>query len=590
MKPLAGRTVLVTRPRPEADALARLLERRGATAIVAPAIEIVPVRSAALTRALGELAGGAFAWVTLTSPRTVDVLAEHLSPRRLRAKVAAVGDGTAERFRAWSRRDPDLVPKSPPDGHLAVVLANRLPQPGVRYRACLISLKGQLDALPDRADFDDRFDSVFVYPDVAVNADLLTAYYSAVPDGAAISTIPHASEVIELAATTRELAPPPASTGVRARSVTERDAWSAADAVIASAVTAAPASPTASLVGDLHNIGMDFVDPGATLHTFPLLAHWTFTCAGEGDFESLMHRIDVGMLGTMPPAPPERGPDKRPPPPPSRPAPELLDTGHVALDHTTRGGEPARIWHRGPLVPRPVTRTEPDDHGLLALLHTSDQARRVGPDGRENLSLAAAFEIGRLLALAEPSVVAALLTWRKDGYDAARRGDLLGRDPALGLIVDAKVGRGFAALAGNTLIASLGADGAARLGPPRPPIDPGLAIEAIDDADPVQVLSEGFALPAELIEELAKPGIVRELGGVELPEVREVTDLDTLAKVAKRELAGLRAAAANTASELAAATLRRGPGLRAASSEGDALDGLLSSLERRKAGEAQEEG
>ena len=112
MKPLAGRTVLVTRPRPEADALARLLERRGATAIVAPAIEIVPVRSAALTRALGELAEGAFAWVTLTSPRTVDVLAEHLTPGRLRAEVAAVGDGTAERFRTWSRRDPDLVPKA----------------------------------------------------------------------------------------------------------------------------------------------------------------------------------------------------------------------------------------------------------------------------------------------------------------------------------------------------------------------------------------------------------------------------------------------------------------------------------------------
>jgi uroporphyrinogen-III synthase len=112
VKPLAGRTVLVTRPRPEADALARLLERRGATAIVAPAIEIVPVRSAALTRALGELAEGEFAWVTLTSPRTVDVLAEHLTPGRLRAKVAAVGDGTAERFRRWSRRDPDLVPKA----------------------------------------------------------------------------------------------------------------------------------------------------------------------------------------------------------------------------------------------------------------------------------------------------------------------------------------------------------------------------------------------------------------------------------------------------------------------------------------------
>ena len=112
MKPLAGRTVLVTRPRPEAEALARLLERRGAIAVVAPAIELVSVRSAALTRALAELEDGAFVWVTLTSPRTVDVLAEHLTPGRLRAKVAAVGDGTAERFRRWSRRDPDLVPKA----------------------------------------------------------------------------------------------------------------------------------------------------------------------------------------------------------------------------------------------------------------------------------------------------------------------------------------------------------------------------------------------------------------------------------------------------------------------------------------------
>ena len=229
----------------------------------------------------------------------------------------------------------------------------------------------------------------------------------------------------------------------------------------------------------------------------------------------------------------------------------------MALDHTTRGGEPTRIWHRGALVPRPVTRTEPDEHGVLALLHTSDQARRVGPDGRENLSLAAAFEIGRLLALAEPSVVAALLTWRKDGYDSARRGDLLGRDPALRRILQANVGRGFAALAGNTLIASLGTDGAVRLGPPRPAIDPGRPIEAIDDVDPVLACRRASPCARSCSASSPKPGIVRELGGVELPEVREVTDLETLAKVASRELAGLRTAAADAAAELAAATLRR---------------------------------
>ena len=69
---------------------------------------------------------------------------------------------------------------------------------------------------------------------------------------------------------------------------------------------------------------------------------------------------------------------------------------------------------------------------MLPLLHASDQARLVGPDGRENLALATAFEIGRLLALAEPSVVAALLIWRKDALDDSRRRALLGREPFLG--------------------------------------------------------------------------------------------------------------------------------------------------------------
>jgi uroporphyrinogen III methyltransferase/synthase len=112
VKPLADTTVVVTRPRPEADDLARLLERRGARAIVAPAIELTPIRSAALAKALAELEDGGFAWVTLTSPRTVDVLAERLEPREVRAKVAAVGEGTAEAYRRWSRRRPDLVPTS----------------------------------------------------------------------------------------------------------------------------------------------------------------------------------------------------------------------------------------------------------------------------------------------------------------------------------------------------------------------------------------------------------------------------------------------------------------------------------------------
>ena len=110
-RPLAGSTVLVTRPGDQSSALVKLLDQLGARSIVAPAIEIVSARSAALTAALRQLAGGEFTWITLTSRATVEMLRERLaSPRDVRAQVAAIGEGTAGEYRRWSRRDPDLVP------------------------------------------------------------------------------------------------------------------------------------------------------------------------------------------------------------------------------------------------------------------------------------------------------------------------------------------------------------------------------------------------------------------------------------------------------------------------------------------------
>jgi len=109
---LSGKLVVVTRPRDQSEILVRELRRRGARVIVAPAIEIVPARSAALTRALKELAAGEFEWITLTSRTTVEVLASRLAPRDVRAKAAAVGEGTAEAFERWARREADLVPRT----------------------------------------------------------------------------------------------------------------------------------------------------------------------------------------------------------------------------------------------------------------------------------------------------------------------------------------------------------------------------------------------------------------------------------------------------------------------------------------------
>jgi uroporphyrinogen-III synthase len=110
IRSLRGRTIVVTRPADQSAPLVRALEQRGATVLVAPAIELVPARSAALTLALRDLAGGRYTWITLTSRTSVEVLAARMAPREVRARVAAIGEGTADAFRRWAGRAPDLMP------------------------------------------------------------------------------------------------------------------------------------------------------------------------------------------------------------------------------------------------------------------------------------------------------------------------------------------------------------------------------------------------------------------------------------------------------------------------------------------------
>jgi hypothetical protein len=433
------------------------------------------------------------------------------------------------------------------DGWLAVVLSGRLPQPGVRYRACLISLEGQYDVLPDSAPVDEGFTGAYVYP-----AAVASLGASAVASGGLLDGAVGASAA----------AGPPAATRAAARSVTVADAWSVKGGAqgIATAQSS-PASATLGLAGGMHAANMGLIAPGAVQYTFPVLASWQFTCVGAGDFRSLMEGLDVGMLGTPPAPVPAPKPGEKPPPPATRPAPEVLDTGHIALAHTSRAGEPDIVWYRGPLVPRPMDREQPGQDGVLPLLHSSDQARRVGPDGRENLALAAAFEIGRLLALADPSVVAALLAWRKDGFDEARRSVLIGLEPMLSLLGITDIGSGFGGRAGGSVVTALGANGAARLGPVRPLVDPGRPMSGIDGADPVTLLATGLGLPAATVSQLLGPVTARTAVGV--PIAAQTTSLDALAAAAPTELAGLRAASFGAAAAVTSdvlATPAGGPG------------------------------
>jgi hypothetical protein len=385
------------------------------------------------------------------------------------------------------------------DGWLAVVLANRLPQPGVHYTACLISLEGHGGDLPAVEPPTRVFTGTTVYTQAEINAaamlqrqseTFVDGTFSATAAGAAEQDGPQAP--VTLVGAPRPATRPPVT----------RDAWSAP--ALPGAVAAGQQAGTtvkgavagASSVKGL-SVNQVFIDPGARLVQFTVLKHWSFTCADGGDFESLVRGLDDGMLGTLPPpAPPATTSGTPPAPPGTRPDPVVTDTGHVETAAVSRRGDPGVAWYRGPFTPRQILRAEPDETGPLPLIHAADQARRVGPDGREDLSLAAAFEIGRLLAVAQPAVVAGLLGWRQDGYGAARVRGILnvpGSLQARLLQVLDENRAVFSAGVSATLLGSLGAGNAARLGPVRPLGKPGPALN-LGDAGLAGVVAEGFGM------------------------------------------------------------------------------------------------
>lgn len=139
---LSGRTVLVTRPKEQAGDLVRLLEDRGATAVVAPAVELLPADPEELSHAVVGLAEGQFDWLVLTSRAGVTALLaaglEHVE-----AKVAAVGEGTAKAL-ADAGIEADLVPatfttealaEAMPGGQGEVLLARADIAPGALEEA-----------------------------------------------------------------------------------------------------------------------------------------------------------------------------------------------------------------------------------------------------------------------------------------------------------------------------------------------------------------------------------------------------------------------------------------------------------------------
>lgn len=114
MRPLQGRTIVITRAAAQAHRFVELLEAEGARVLAAPTIAIEPPPSwEVLDAALDAI--DTFAWVVFTSVNGVAMVDRRLIARRLqwaavgRRRVAAIGPATAEALAEHGVR-ADVVP------------------------------------------------------------------------------------------------------------------------------------------------------------------------------------------------------------------------------------------------------------------------------------------------------------------------------------------------------------------------------------------------------------------------------------------------------------------------------------------------
>lgn len=115
---LSGKTVLVTRPREQADELRALLEERGADVLVQPSIAILPPETwGDVDDALASVERRDFDWILFSSSNGVRFFLELVDANRrarffadAQVSVAAVGPGTAAALNEFGV-SVDLVPK-----------------------------------------------------------------------------------------------------------------------------------------------------------------------------------------------------------------------------------------------------------------------------------------------------------------------------------------------------------------------------------------------------------------------------------------------------------------------------------------------
>jgi hypothetical protein len=309
------------------------------------------------------------------------------------------------------------------NGWFSVVMSNRLPAPGEKYRACLVSLEGRKDLWepigfghgPVILDPVIRERVALTPNNLAADSTKTDAATSEVgrteqPGGAVVAPIARpVTPVSPVGPITHPIEPPinihPGGVfgpiGITPPPVSRP--LPIENPVISGVfnnVTMATQAPGLSTVVQPIRMPIRFNATASVV----LLYSWQFECTGTGTFHELAQNLNVAMVG----ATVEQG------------HPPVTDTGHITIQVGDRSGSSERAWYRGPLSPLQLTRD------LLGPYHSADQARIATPEtGGEDVSYAAAFEVGRLLAAADARLAQDLMRWRRNSYSASTYSDSL---------------------------------------------------------------------------------------------------------------------------------------------------------------------
>lgn len=438
------------------------------------------------------------------------------------------------------------------DGFIAVVICNRLPLPAkdaegnevpVKYLACLVNLEGQFDRLLERSpDPEPIFLTSFLTKQIAYISDSATDDH--VLMGTAAGPTRPTFIPIDINAPVLGDSPlaPVSFAGSSSLNVASGIAGASGatpnvspsswgnTAVTGNTAQVSSAEVSLGMARDFRfvdgpQIDSRVLDPE---YRFPVLLHWSFTSNGDTTFRSLMEGLDSKLLGDAGDAPSDIS---------GRLPLEVVESGHVGLEHKTREGDEVRSWYRGPLIPHPNNSSV---NKRLPLAHSSDQLRIVIPDGREDLSLASAFEVGRLLTLSQPSIIASLMRWRQGHYHAARMSSLIQSnrkfwEEVLGPQFEINDFYQLGPMSGRFFVDNIVKQPEVFLGSPRPLVTPGRPIEV--DGLPSDRLAVGLGIDSaifrgnvgsvfERIRDVPAPTIdfkINDIGTVGIREHFELT-------------------------------------------------------------------